>query len=211
MILITAVVSFTSNANAQTGNAHEGMAWKKRVERIVELPPAVANYDRHLKPANPDASLLNMLIDAIKSGKVTAYTNWDNKFTEVLTPEKMRHVIANDTMLEEVEDPVTGQVKKVYRVREFRPEAIKKFRTLEDWTFYPETGHTEIQIAGISPVQDIYGDDGVFRGIQALFWVKFQDVKAILEEDARYHPKTSLVSRVWEDYFQDDTKPAERK
>jgi hypothetical protein len=208
---MVAALALAYNSSAQKNNAApSSMVWKKQVERIVEIPPAEPGT-HHLKDAGWDNNLLTMLINAIQSGKVTAYSNWDNRFSEVLTREKMHSLFANDTVEEEVEDPVSGQERKVYRVKEFHPENIKKFRTLEDWTFNPGTGHTDIQIVGISPVNEIYGDDGSFRGVQAIFWVKFNDIKSILEQDAQYHPKTSLVSRIWDDYFQSDTKPAAHK
>ena len=183
-------------------------SWKKRVERIVELREAEEKPTKgKLREVTNGRSLLEMLIEGIKSGKAVAYSNWDNTFSTRLTPQQFNEIVVGKTDTEVVEDPVTGKTTRVTRTREFRPEVIAKYRTLEDWSFNPVTGKTEIQIIGIAPISDIYGDDGVFRGVQALFWVKFADVAAIVAKHAEYHPDYSLVSQVWNDYFMSDVKP----
>jgi hypothetical protein len=72
-------------------------------------------------------------------------------------------------------DPKTGEEHTIANDQSPHFEKIRIIRFLEEWTFDPATLTTKIQIEGISPVREVYGDDSVYRGTLSLFWLKYAD------------------------------------
>ena len=86
-------------------------------------------------------------------------------------------------------------------------EIIRFFRLVEDWTFDKSSGKTKIQLKAVAPAREIVGDDGVYRGIVATFWSKYEDVLNILAMYAQSHPDNNLAWNTWNNYFYSDKKP----
>ncbi len=204
---IFAAIFFTAGTSfAQTGDT-----WKKTVSRMIDLAQKEDTVVHHLTDVSNDTSLAEALIGAARAGKITAYSSFDCNFTTKLSIAQIKEMTAPrvDTML--LLDPVTNQ--EIYKIvsRDFNFDALRKFRILEEWTYNPHAGKTDIQITGISPMQDIYGDDGVYRGRKSLFWVKYNEVRPILTKYDQSHPTHTIASLIWDDYFLSDVKPGVQK
>ena len=108
-------------------------------------------------------------------------------------------------------DPVTGtEIQKIIR-RDFDPTVIRKYRILEEWAFNPRTGKTDIQITGIAPMLEVYGEDGSYRGSKSMFWVRYNDARPVVEKYDQMHPNHTLASLIWDDYFLSEVKPNKEK
>ena len=100
------------------------------------------------------------------------------------------------------------QVKIVHKdVDYYSP--IHKYRILEEWVFDPHTGRTEIQITGIAPIREIHDEDGNFRGVQAMFWVKYNDARSIIARYEQNNPGNTIAGHIWHDYFSNDSATGE--
>ncbi len=206
IILLAAVAFTTFSSFAQTGDV-----WKKTVSRTIDVSQPEDTVKHHLADASNDTTLLELMVNAIKAGKLTAYDAFDHNFTSKLSMAALKEIISprRDTMV--IVDPVTNQEIMKIVEHDFDPTAIRKYRVLEEWAFNPRTGKTEIQITGISPMLDVYGDDGVYRGRKSLFWIRYNDVRQILERYEQSHPNHTLASLIWNDYFLSDVKPQVQK
>jgi hypothetical protein len=101
-------------------------------------------------------------------------------------------------------DPVTGAERTKVRVQDFDINSIVNYRLLEEWSFDPTSGKTQIRIAGIAPVRDIYGDDGIFRGVQAMFWLRYADAVGLIKKYDELHQDNALFPHLWKDYFSNE-------
>jgi hypothetical protein len=205
MILAAATLT-TMGAMAQTGGI-----WKKKVSRTIEMKEKDDNKVHHLKTAAADSTLAEMMVVTSMNGKLTLYSNIDANFSTKLTRENLMMQLGQvpDTMI--MTDPVTNNnIMKIVR-RDVNYDAIHQYRLAEDWTFSASTGKTDIQLSGIAPVIDIYGDDGTLRGVQAVFWARYADVQPILARYNQRHPTGTLEGKLWDDYFLSDSKPKEIK
>lgn len=191
--------------------AQTGEVWKKRVARIIDMAPKEDNAAHHLTDAKPDTSILEMIAPALKSGKITTYSSFDNNFTTKLTQAEINQILGAkiDTIF--ITDPTSGKEEVKIVHRDFDYSSIHKYRVLEEWVFNPSTGKTDIQITGIAPIRDIYGDDGVFRGVQAMFWIHYSDLRGVITKYEQYHPDNTIALHIWNDYFLNDVKPGEKK
>ena len=144
----------------------------------------------------------------MQNKQLNAYTN--SLLTEkLLIDENYYGCEGIDTLM--IVDPVTGLEKLFVPDKDPHFERMAKLRILEDWTFDLIAGKTDIQIVGIAPVQDVYGDDGVYRGSKGMFWVKYNDARSIIARYERYHPENTIAAKIWYDYFLSDTMPAAQK
>lgn len=171
---------------------------------MIDIQEKEDTTSNHPKGAATDTTLVEMLIHGIKAGKITAYSNADR--TMPLTVADIDHMIiaAPDTVT--ILDPVNGGEQTMVVTHDFDYGAIHKYRILEEWAYNPATANTNIHIAGIAPVRDIYGSDGSFRGVQAMFWVHYTDIQDVLTRYAQHHPDNNLVAGIWNDYFLNNEK-----
>ena len=194
-------------AHAQEHSVSEQL-WKKTVSRTIDFPKKGGAASHRAADAKQDTSLLVMIVNAIKTADVAAYAGYDASFSTKLTLKDLDEVINGKFDSIPMGHWVTNMNITPVPHRDFSYDSIHKYQILEEWTVNPHTGKTEIQITGIAPVRDIYGDDGaVYRGSQAMFWVKYNDVHPILARYEQTHPNHTISSLIWDDYFLSDEKP----
>ncbi len=172
--------------------------WRRTVSREIDAPQKNIN-------ATHDTSLAEMIIQAVKVGELLAYNSYDAGFSHQLTLEEVLETNVDcqlDTMY--IIDPKTGK-ETAMAPKKFDFSKIKKFEILEEWSFNPHSGKTKIEISGVAPVRDIYGDDGVYRGRVPMFLVRYSDVRAIIVRHDLMHPERTISSEIWKDCFSKDT------
>jgi hypothetical protein len=86
---------------------------------------------------------------------------------------------------------------------DFPHEQISGYRILENWLYDPLSGVTTIDISGVAPVLDVYGDAGDYRGTHALFWVKWKDLLPGLVGYKKHQSQIGLDNLIWAEYFKD--------
>jgi gliding motility associated protien GldN len=181
----------------------DDILWKKRVWREIDTREKQNVAFRYVGDENTGGGMfIEILIDAVKKGKVTAYSTFDDRFTQSLTKDQIMEKVAGKTDTVEVEDPVSGTVTKQVRVKDFRPETITKYRIKEDWIFDRNQGQMVVRIVGLAPVLDIYGDDGVYRASQAMFWLYYPDIRGLLAQYEVYNPQNDISRQTWDEYFE---------
>lgn len=180
--------------------------WRKTVIRNIELENKKTDTVKLAGNKTREVTLAEALANEIRAGRLAAYSNIDHNFSTRLLPNDRNYTInpRNDTI--EVANPVTNEKK--YRVihQDLDLNVVHRYRTLEEWEYDPATGTTEIRISGIAPVRDVYGDDGILRGVQAVFWVKYTDAVGTIMKYEKEHPKHQLMSLVWNDNFNDNVQ-----
>ncbi len=206
LALLAAVLFTAGTSFAQTGDV-----WKKSVTRMIDLQLKEDTAMHHLADVSNDSLLSEVLINALRAGKLTAYASFDCNFTTKLSISQIKEMTASRIDTQIIVDPVKNEEIQKIIVRDFDPTVIHRYRILEEWGLNPRTGKTDIQITGIAPMIDVYGDDGVFRGRKSMFWLKFNDARAILTRYDQTHPTHTIASLIWDDYFLSDVKPAATK
>ncbi len=181
------------------------MVWKKQVTRMIDMREKDDTIEHHLRDVSRYTTLLEYMIKEINAGKLTAYSNCDGGlFTQKLTAKELEQQMSSKPDTVTITDPVTG--KEVVKVitRDFNFDIVHKYRLKEEWTLDPNTGKTQIQIVGIAPIKEIFGENGSFRGYQAMFWLHFNEARAAITQYELYHPNNTIGSHIWDDYFTSD-------
>ncbi|MES2701486.1 MAG: hypothetical protein V4649_02550 [Bacteroidota bacterium] len=207
LLLLILAIAASYNCFAQVTNR----PWKKRVTRLIDVTVANNSINGRQGASMTDTSLVHVIVNAVQSGYLKAYSASDDLFSTFLERSEIDDGLVDhvDTLLSY--DWPTG--KEVVELRLY-PSTYKnahEFKVLEDWSFNPTSGASNIQIIGLAPVHEVYGDDSSFRGYKTLFWVKYSDALSTLSNYEQSHPKSGLASHIWTDYFQQDKKSDPKK
>ena len=186
---------------ATTAKTAGADVWRKEVSHDVDISIPDDTVHRHFRNQGDDSTMLEMMVVRMKSGKLSAYSNYDTHFSTKLTKDNMIQMLGGKTDTMTAVDPVTGQERMKVVHMDFNYDVVTKYRILEEWIFNPHTGVTDVQITGIAPIKDIYNEDGSLRASATMFWVHYGDVKDIIAAYDSYHPQHTIADAIWRDYF----------
>ncbi len=191
--IIIALIFACHTVVAQTDNCN--MPWKKLVSRDVR-------YSSYSIAAIKGFSTTEKILDEVRTERLKAYANFAQYFTRVLNKDDLNYIFSpsRDTIL--ISNPKNDSEYTKIINRTLISDSIYQYRTLENWEFYPSTYKTSIYIKGIAPVENVISPWGEFRGKRTVFWLYYNDVSNILN-DNRCIPK--LTDVFWQDNFQADT------
>ncbi len=147
-------------------------------------------------------AFIEILLDAVKKGKIQAYGILDDRFTQVLDMEAFNTAVGGTWDTVDVPDINTGEITQEIRRREFDVNSVTRFRLKEDWVFDRNTGRLTVQIVGLAPLQDQYDPNtGAFLYSGPLFWLYYPDLRKVLANYEVYNPQNMLHRMTWADYF----------
>ncbi len=130
------------------------VAFSKRVWREMDL-----RLKMNQVFISPKARLIDILVDAIQAGELTAYdpTPTENdptgdSFKNVLSIDQVMARLGGDSVLVEQFNENNEVVSSHYETRQFSGENVMKFRIKEDWIFDKQRSIFEPRIVGIAPL-----------------------------------------------------------
>lgn len=177
--------------------------WGKRIWREIDTREKMNLPFRY--PASEDNGsqmFINILINAIRKGQVTAFDPIDDRFTTPMTLDQLTMQLQGKVDTVMVTDPVTGkETQQVFR-NDFDASNIVRFRMKEDWVFDKQTSTMYVRIIGIAPEKAIVNADGSIRAYTPIFWVYYPDLRPVLTRFEVYNPKNYAMRLSWEDVFE---------
>jgi gliding motility associated protien GldN len=155
--------------------------YAKRIWREIDVREKMNEY-----MSSPKARLIDILMDAIDQGELTAYDPTPSKkdpngdsFLVPLTPERAKAKMADSVLVQHV-DKVTGEKTNAeMHAGEFNPDSILKFRIKEDWIFDKQRSVYEPRIVGLAPLIKIKAGELV-SDYQPAFWIYMPEARQIL-------------------------------
>lgn len=177
--------------------------WKKRVWREIDTREKQNMAFRY--PGDEFSGggyFIEIILDAVKKGKIKAYSNLDDRFSNALTKDQIMEFLIGKPDTVYVTDPVSGEVQMVITSREFNPDVVTKYRIKEDVVFDRNVGRMIVRILGIAPIQDRYNEDGTFRGSQAIFWLYYPEMRPMLAQYEVFNPENDVARMTWNDFFE---------
>ena len=202
-LIMVAYLCFTSLSAFAQNNVLPcpGTVWTNRVQRTVYL-------DTTIKHTLADTTLAEVLTKLVLDKKLTPYSTFDNRFTTKLSREKILEKISSHAdNANQQEDPVTGSTNTRVVMHEFNYSNICAYRVVEEWQYNVDEGKIDIQILGIAPVVDVYGDEGNYRGSVGMYWLKYEDAKDAIAEFNKTHAKSNFYKPIWKSYCNGQIQP----
>lgn len=178
--------------------------WKKRVWREVDTREKQNLAFRY--PGDDQTGggyFIEILLDAIKKGKVKAYSTFDDRFTTALTKEQIIEKLVGKPDTITVIDPITEKTSIQISNREFDPDKVTLYRVKEDWMFDRNLGRMVVRIIGIAPLVDIKDPEtGITRASTPLLWIYYPEARPVLAQYEVFNPENDVQRMTWDDYFE---------
>lgn len=157
---------------------------------------------------NGNQRFIIILLNAIKSGEITAFDPVDDRFTTPYTLKQITGDLVGKPYVIPVPnweldpDGTKGITKDSIVSKEFNPNDIEKYWIKEDVVFDKESSRLHTRIIGIAPLKTIRNTDGSFRDVTPLFWVYYPDLRPMLAKYEAYNGKNFGARLSWEEVFE---------
>jgi len=152
------------------------VVWSKRMWRLLDLREKMNHTLYYPLTERPDGreSLMNIVLDEIKSGNLKAYNvdemNVSVTYSDV---EAKMGAGADSTQIQDMQ----GVMRDTVIVKEADPTEVKQLLMLEEWYFDKKHSRMDVRIIGICPIR-VFFDDQLGRTSRVqLFWIKFEDFR----------------------------------
>jgi len=179
------------------------VAFSKRVWREIDLREKMNQY-----LASPKQRLIDVLMDAIDAGELTAYDPTPNPkkkdidgdaFSTPLTPSQARSKMADSTAVDKF-DANGNKIKTVMQAGELNADSIVKFRLKEDWIFDKQRSVWEPRIIGIAPMVKPKAG-GLDLDYQPAFWIYFPEARQVLATKEAISRNNDATGLSFDDVF----------
>ena len=158
---------------------------------------------------NGNQRFINILLNAIKSGEITAFNaSVDDRFTTPMPLKEIAEQLVGKPHYEKVQDwkndpdGSKGLQKDTLISEVYNPDVIEKFWIKEDVIFDKESSRLYVRILGIAPLKTIKNVDGSFRDVAPVFWVYYPDLRPLLAKYEAYNGKNYGARLSWEELFE---------
>lgn len=176
--------------------------FSKRIWREIDLREKLNSAF-----ASPRARLIDIIMDAVIAGELTAYDptpidkidpNGD-EFSTVLTPAAAMAQFVDSVFVPKF-DADGNQIGGEKKAGEFNPDSVLKFRIKEDWIFDKQRSVFEPRIVGIAPMVRKQAGGESFED-QPAFWVYFPELRNIIATKAVVNRHNDATPLTYDDVF----------
>jgi gliding motility associated protien GldN len=177
--------------------------WMKRVWQVIDLREKM-NQPLYF-PITPSASrrsLMQVLLDGIREGSITAYDVMNDEFTVPLTPEQiLSQLERTQTITMQRPTPPYDEFDTTLTIS-FNPADVMRFRIKEEWFFDSKRSVLDVRVLGICPVREAIDPlTGESRGDEPLFWVYYPDARKVLANSEVFNRQNDAQRMSYDDLF----------
>ncbi|MFM8431939.1 MAG: gliding motility protein GldN [Bacteroidota bacterium] len=182
------------------------VAWSKRVWRLIDLNEKInlpLRYPR-TKDTKDRKSLIDVVLDAVAEGSLTAYS--DEEFVTPLTLTEIyeKGGARTDTQRLQRPDPPYEEYDTVI-AKEFSRDNVIGYRMKEDWYFEKQRSVMEVRIIGMAPLVLDRNEAGEVREGNVklpLFWFYYPEARQLLANAEVFNRYNDSERRSFDDVFQ---------
>ncbi|MFM2206608.1 MAG: hypothetical protein RL213_583 [Bacteroidota bacterium] len=182
--------------------------WSKRVWRYIDLGEKINLPLKYplTKSTADRKSLIDVIMDAVSEGALTAYSAVDDEFTAPVTLKEIesRGGARTDTMRMMRPDPPYDEYDTVI-AKEFSRDKVIGYRMKEDWFFDRQRSVIEVRIIGIAPMIQATNEAGeALEGNQKkpLFWIYYPEARKLFANSEVFNRVNDAERRSFDDVFQ---------
>jgi len=177
------------------------LVWTKRIWRTVDMREKMnLPYYYPEKPQAGWKSLVQVLMDGLREGIITAYSSDNDEFLYPITHKEVMDKVKKAEAVTLRRE--TGEEYDTLLTKEFYTTDVKRFLIKEDWYFDKMRSVFEVRILGISPLMESFTETGERRTDQQLFWVYFPECRNVFAHSEIFNMKNGSAGRLsYDDAF----------
>lgn len=177
--------------------------WSRTVWRKLDMREKMNHPIYYpLEATKERISLVQLMLNAMNEGSLTAYDAMNDEFTTPLSYVATKNFGTwTDTIYVEESDPPYNIIAKPV-LHEFDPSTVKEFRIKEVWFFDKQRSVMDVRIVGICPVaENIDPSTGEVRGMTPMFWVYFPELRNLLSSTRVFTRHNGSTEMTYDDLF----------
>ncbi len=179
------------------------IVWTKRLWRVIDMREKMnQTFYFPEKPQNNWKSFMQIIMDGLKEGTITAYSALSDQF---LVPNTYKE------LMDQLQSTKTMTLKRPYEpyddydtiiTKTFEAADVKVLRVKEDMFLDRQRSEMGVRILGICPVMDDIDDAGNYRGPKPLFWIYFPECRNLFAKNEMFNLKNGAAGRMtYDDVF----------
>lgn len=182
--------------------------WSKKIWRVIDLKEKMNSPFAWpaSKTMRDRKSLIDVIMDAVTEGSITAYSPNEDEFTMPLTKEellKVGNAGLDSTTYTDPDPPYDVHDTVIQRV--FSPDKVISYRIKEEWFFDKQRSVMDVRIIGIAPLmydEDEKGNKREGNLKRPVFWIYFPEIRGLLANTEWFNPHNDAERRTYDDIFQ---------
>jgi gliding motility associated protien GldN len=185
------------------------LMWSKKVWQVIDLNEKInlpLRYPRYT--TNDRKSLIDVLMDAVKEGSLTAYSpsTDEGEFVLPMTKGEIDKIGGAGFDTTQVVDPDPPyMVRDTVIKKTFSTDKVIAYRVKEEWFFDRQRSVMDVRIIGIAPMMYAEDDQGNIRegNIKVpLYWIYYNEARKILANAEVFNRGNDAERRSFDDIFQ---------
>ncbi|HEX2974964.1 MAG TPA: gliding motility protein GldN, partial [Bacteroidales bacterium] len=173
----------------------------KRIYRLIDLREKINQPLYYPTEPTRDGrkSFINIVLDEIKAGRLTAYdpldvnvnTTYKDIEQKMGAVEKTQSVVINDQ----------GATKETVIKLTANPSEVKQLMVYEEWFFDKKHSRMDVRIIAIEPFFMAFDDQLGRVTRQPLFWIKYDEIRDALAKQEVFLPNNDAQRISYDDLF----------
>ncbi len=191
----------TSRVTPYAGIREADAMWVKRVWRVIDL-----KEKQNLPMTYPRAKLIDVILDAVLAGELTAYNptpqgpnDFGDEFKVPMTPEEVAQIGSNIDSID-VEN-LDGTFSREIITTTLNRDDIIAYRVKEEWIFDKQRSIFEPRIIGIAPIRLLRNTSGEIIAPSPMFWIYFPEARQVFANQEVFNRHNDAARFSYDDFF----------
>jgi gliding motility associated protien GldN len=175
--------------------------WSRKIYRLIDLREKINQplYYPILTTLDGRKSFINILLEEIKAGRLTAYDPLNSNVST--TYSDIEGKMGATSKIESIQKNAAGDSRDTTIKQDAKPEEVKQLLLYEEWYFNKKLSKLEVRIIGIQPFYMAYDEQAGYVLRKPLFWIKYDEVRDALARHEVYTTNNDAQRISFDDLF----------